>query len=398
MRLLSGTALMLLLVMVNGAASAQIAGISPDNGTASAQNAGISLDNQVSTWFGLNFWGDAAGQTGIRYIPTLSPWVRAGEKGKFDAELSVNTFGSMWFSGSGIDSTDFRFKPYRLWLRYSTSHLELRAGLQKINFGSSNILRPLMWFDKMDFRDPLMLTDGVYGLLGRYYFDNNANIWLWGLYGNDKTKGWEAVPSLKEIPEYGGRVQLPVPKGELALSYHHRDADYSALAAQIPGPVDTRYSEQLFAADGKWDVGPGIWFEVVGKLNEKDNPLVTKWESYLSLGIDYTFGIGKGLNFSTEYFRYANMPDETETGIERNYSTLSLSYPIALSHNISGMLYYNWDTKEWYRFLNLQLKYDYLTFYVMTYWNPDELLPYSSGEGSSSFAGTGFQLMLVLDI
>ena len=72
--------------------------------------------------------------------------------------------------GNGIDSTDFRFKPYRLWLRYSTSHLEIRAGLQKINFGSSNILRPLMWFDKMDFRDPLMLTDGVYALLGRYYF------------------------------------------------------------------------------------------------------------------------------------------------------------------------------------------------------------------------------------
>jgi hypothetical protein len=374
---------MLLLVMFNGAAS--------------AQNAGISPDNQVSTWFGLNFKRDVAGQSGIRYIPTLSPWVRAGEKGKFDAELSVNTFGSMWFSGSGIDSTDFRFKPYRLWLRYSTSHLELRAGLQKINFGSSNILRPLMWFDKMDFRDPLMLTDGVYALLGRYYFNNNANIWLWGLYGNDETKGWETLPSMEDIPEYGGRLQLPVPGGEFALSYHHRDADFSVPAAQIPGLTETGFNEQLLAADGKWDIGPGIWFELVGKLNEKDNPFVTRWESYISGGMDYTFGIGKGLNVSAEHFRYGNHTENENTKLRRNISTLSLGYPLGLSHNVSGLLYYNWDTEEWYRFINLQLKYDYLTIYLMTYWNPENALLYGTGEGSNSFTGNGFQFMLVFD-
>jgi len=366
-------------------------------GPINAQKAGVSLENQVSTWLCVNFQENTTGQSGIRYIPLFSPWVKAGENGKIDAEISLNTFGSMWFSGNGIDSTDYRLKPYRLWLRYSTSHLEIRAGLQKINFGSSNILRPLMWFDKMDFRDPLMLTDGVYALLGRYYFSNNANIWLWGLYGNEKTKGWEAVPSLKNIPEYGGRVQLPVPGGEVAVSYHHREADYSAMAVQIPGTVNTRYSEQLLAADGKWDIGPGIWFELVGKLNDRDNPFTTRQESYLSFGIDYTFGIGKGLNVSSEYFRYANKPDENQIRVRSNYSTLSLSYPLGLSHNISGLLYYNYDTKEWYRFLNLQLKYDYLTFYFMTYWNPDKLLPYSSGEGSSSFAGKGFQVMLVFD-
>jgi hypothetical protein len=366
--------------------------------TVNAQKTGVSFENQVSSWFGVNFQDDPAGQTGIRYIPSFSPWTKAGERGKFDAELSVNTFGSMWFSGNGIDSTDYRFKPYRMWLRYSTSHFELRAGLQKINFGSSNILRPLMWFDKMDFRDPLMLTDGVYAVLGRYYFSNNANIWLWSLYGNKKTKGWEAVPSLANIPEYGGRVQLPLPGGEFGVSYHHRDADYSLPASQIPVPVKTRYNEQLFAADGKWDIGPGIWFELVGKLNDKENPFITRWESYASLGIDYTFGPGKGLNVSTEYFRYANRPEGTEARIERNYSTLSLGYPLGLSHNISGLLYYNYDTREWYRFLNLQLKYDYLTFYAMLYWNPDEILPYSSSLGNSNFAGKGFQVMLVLDI
>ncbi len=363
----------------------------------SSQKAGISFDNQASTWLGVSFQDDVTWQTGLRYIPTLSPWVKAGEKGKFDAELSVNTFGSMWFSGSGIDSTAYKFKPYRLWVRYSTSHLEIRAGLQKINFGSSNMLRPLMWFDKMDFRDPLMLTDGVYALLGRYYFSNNANIWLWGLYGNDKTKGWETLPTIQDIPEYGGRVQLPVPAGEFALSYHHRDADYSALTAQIPGLTDTRYNEQLIAADGKWDIGPGVWFEVTGKLNDKNNPFTSRWETYLSLGMDYTFGIGKGLNVSTEYFRYENHPEDNGTKAKRNFSTLSLGYPIGLSHNISGVVYYNWDTHDWYRFINLQMKYDYLTFYIMTFWNPDDAVLYGTGENSNSFAGKGFQFMLVFD-
>ena len=62
--------------------------------------------------------------------------------------------------------------------------LHIEPGLQKINFGSATMLRPLMWFDQVDPRDPLQLTDGVWGVLGRYYFLNNANIWLWGLYGN----------------------------------------------------------------------------------------------------------------------------------------------------------------------------------------------------------------------
>ncbi|MDX9772842.1 MAG: hypothetical protein RBT02_05390 [Bacteroidales bacterium] len=367
-------------------------------GELQAQKAGLSFDNQISTWMVMNFPGDVAWQSGVRYIPVLSPWIKAGPRGKFDAELSVNTYGTLFFTDMRYDSAGYDLKPYRLWLRYSTSHFEIRAGLQKINFGSSNILRPLMWFDKMDFRDPLMLTDGVYALLGRYYFNNNANIWLWSLYGNEKTKGWESVPSMKRIPEYGGRVQLPVPRGEVAVSYHHRDADYTSLLAALPGVTDTRYNEQLFAVDGKWDLGPGVWFELVKKLNEKSNPVITRWETYYSLGLDYTFSIGNGLNLSSEFFRYSNRPDENQTRIKRNISTLSLSYPFMLSHNLSAFVYYNWDTQDWYRFINLQIKYDYLSIYIMAFWNPDEVLLYSSGDGSSSFSGNGFQVMMVVDL
>ena len=89
-----------------------------------------------------------------------------------------------------------------------------------------------MWFDSMDPRDPLQLTDGVWGGLFRYYFPNNTTLWLWSLYGNDKNKGWEILPSSSSFPEIGGRVQIPIPKGEGALSYHFREADASTYGLE----------------------------------------------------------------------------------------------------------------------------------------------------------------------
>lgn len=362
------------------------------------QKSGITFENQVSSWLGVTFDDKTSWQAGARYIPTLSPSLQLNKKAKIDAELSFNAHGNLLFSEFNFDTVNYALKPYRLWLRYSTSRLEIRAGLQKISFGSSNVLRPLMWFDKMDFRDPLLLTEGVYAVLGRYYFRNNANIWLWSLYGNDKLKGWETAPSLKDVPEYGGRFQLPVPKGELALSYHHRDADFSALTAGMPLPGGSRFTEQMFALDGKWDVGPGIWFEYVGKLNEKDNPFAGKLETYYSLGADYTFLIGSGVNIATEFFHYSNNHDNADLTVKRNISILSAGYPLRPSHNLSGMLYYNWDTKEWYRIINLQLKYDYLSFYFIGFWNPDNAALIGSSENNALFAGKGLRVMIVLDI
>ncbi|MFO7575636.1 MAG: hypothetical protein R6W67_10830 [Bacteroidales bacterium] len=84
--------------------------------------------------------------------------------------------------------------------------------------------------------------------------------------------------------------------------------------------------------------------------------------------------------------------------MKRNLSAVVLNYPLSLSHSLSGMVYYNWDTKEWYRFLRLQMTYDHLSFHIMTYWNPDNISLYGGSESRSLFTGKGLQLMLVLDI
>ncbi|HPF02064.1 MAG TPA: hypothetical protein P5180_11890 [Bacteroidales bacterium] len=363
-----------------------------------AQKADIRLDNQISIWSGFNAGKPVTWQAGARYIPVLSPGIQFKNDSRIDAELSLNSYGNLLFSKFNYDSADYDLKPYRMWIRYATSNLEIRAGLQKISFGSASVLRPLMWFDKMDFRDPLQLTDGVYALLGRYYFNNNINIWLWGLWGNDKTKGWEAVPSARKIPEFGGRFEYPAGKGEMAFSYHHRSADYSSLLKALPIVTDTLFSEQLFASDGKWDLGIGLWYEITGKLNDRNNPVSGKWELFYNLGLDYTFNIGNGLNIMSEYFHYSNFPENNQPEVKRNFSILSLSYPLFLTHNLSGMVYYNWDSKEWYRLISMQFKYNYLSIHLIAFWNPDDFNLYGAPGERNLFSGKGFQAMLVLDI
>ena len=189
---------------------------------------------QLSSWIFFRESEFSESQFGIRYLPTLFLEKSINDNTMLDSDLSMNSFGVGTFNTPDLIVDESKAKLYRLWLRLSGSQFEVRAGLQKINFGSATILRPLMWFDRLDPRDPLRLTEGVYGLLGRYYFLNNANVWLWGLYGNDETKGWEVIPTDAQSIEYGGRVQYPIGSGEIALTYDHRKADFgNSLLSQV---------------------------------------------------------------------------------------------------------------------------------------------------------------------
>ena len=198
-----------------------------------------------------------------------------------------------------------------------------------------------MWFDRIDVRDPLQLTEGVYSFLGRYYFQNNVNIWFWTLYGNNEPMGWETVPTKKHVPEFGSRIQLPVPKGEVAVSYHHRRAETAFDTSFIIS--NAIYPEDRLGIDGKWDLGVGVWFEAVAKHNSITNSWIPTWETYVNLGMDYTFALGNGLNVITEYFRYGSNSPLLENGRKANFSVLSANYPFGLMNTITGMVYYNWD-------------------------------------------------------
>jgi roadblock/LC7 domain-containing protein len=353
----------------------------------------LGFKGQAIGWTTLNPAEPFQAQVGLRYIPELSFSLPAG-KYSIDGEFSANIWGSSMWQG---DSTilDKELSPYRMWVRFSGDQFELRAGLQKINFGSAQMFRPLMWFDRLDPRDPLQLTDGVYGLLGRYYFLNNANIWLWGLYGDDKIKGWELIPSLKNSIEYGGRVQLPLYTGEVALTYHHRTADPTAV---LPDSITQgmKAPENRIALDAKMDLIVGLWTEI--SLTHQDLSFTEQqYKTMLNMGMDYTFNLGNGLNLMAEGFGYlqGEQPFANEEGLV--FGLLSAAYPVNIIHNVSAMLFYDITNNDFYRFINWSVAYDKWSFYVMGFWNPETYSLYNVDPRTSLYGGWGFQLMAVFN-
>jgi hypothetical protein len=355
----------------------------------------LGLKGLLSGWFTLGRSVTTEAQLGFRYLPEFSLEKAISKKYTFDLEFSLNAYGSAHIPSFENINSSGKIKPYRMWMRFSSSQFEARLGLQKINFGSASLLRPLMWFDRIDPRDPLRITDGVYGLLLRYYFLNNSNIWLWGLYGNEGTKGWEFIPTAEGNLEYGGRIQVPFFKGEIALTYHHRRIDLAKGMIPIFAD-DPIIPEERVAFDGKWDIGIGLWVE--GALIRQDSPaLLFKWKQSLNVGLDYTFGIGNGLHVLGEHFFLGTANNAFEKGEGFDFSALSMNYPLGLLDTLSGIFYYDWENKNFYRFINWQRTYDRWSFYVMGFWNPESFQIYQNQPESSLFAGKGFQVMVVFN-
>jgi hypothetical protein len=190
---------------------------------AGARGASLDISGQASGWLSAGRDTSYVGLGGLRYLPDVQSVIPVRGELKLDAEVSANALLST-VARVRTCSLGVRLKPYRALVRISAPRFYVRAGLQEISFGSAALLRPLQWFDQIDPRDPLGLTDGVYGLLARYYFQDNTNIWTWGLLGNSSPKLWEAYGSERWAPEPGARVQVPVPRGEVAATFHHRRA------------------------------------------------------------------------------------------------------------------------------------------------------------------------------
>ncbi|APQ16120.1 porin family protein [Maribacter hydrothermalis] len=351
----------------------------------------VEFDGQLSVFGNLSPDSELELQFGARYIPELEYQIKLDSTSNLDFQASVNLDANSAFSPFYKSREDGNIDPYRVWARYSTQQFELRAGLQKIDFGSATMLRPLQWFNQIDPRDPLALTNGVYGLLSRYYFTNNANVWAWVLYGNERTRGFDAIKTYDKRPEYGGRVQYPVPKGELALSYHHRTADPRDLFG--PMQVD-QIAEDKFGIDGKWDVEVGLWFEATYSLKSENIGILTN-QSLMNFGIDYTFGIGNGLGIILEHL-ISSYDDKAFKYVNNNHiSALNATYPLTMYDNISTVVYHDWASKNATFFLNYEHQFSKLTGYVMAYYNPVTQQGLQENELVNTNSGPGIRLMLV---
>ncbi|NPD44059.1 hypothetical protein [Lentimicrobium sp. S6] len=357
----------------------------------SSGQAKLEFDGQLSLYGNYNPDSDLDVLLGGRYLPELNLKLPLKNSKAFDFQAAANIYGAYITHPFDSSWSDGNIKAYRAWGRYTTEQFELRVGLQKIDFGTAMLLRPLQWFDEIDPRDPLKFTNGVYAALARYYFLNNANIWIWGLYGNENPRGFELIPSQEKIPEFGGRVQYPIPRGEIAFTYHHRNADASdfsqlGLVEEIP--------ENKFGIDGKWDVEVGLWFEAAYTQKTIDVGLLTH-QTYTTLGTDYTFGLGNGLNVVVEHLVGALDEEAFEFSYITNATAAILSYPLTMYDNISIINSYSWDMQAYSFFLNYEHQFKNFTGYIMAYYNPDIQQKTIENNFENTFTGPGLRLMLV---
>ena len=340
--------------------------------------------------------GGYLSQIGLRYIPTWSlvvPWPTA----LFDTEISFNIDGYLNRQPDGNYSKDFEFTPYRFWVRRSTDNLEMRFGLQKITFGPAKLFRPLMWFDKLDPRDPLQITEGVWGMRIRKDYSNNANVWVWGLLRNNELKGWELIPTKKNNAEFGGRFQFPIWKGEIGLSGHNRIIGRNDLPSNLEiNTMPKATPEVKVAIDGFFDIGVGLWFESsVVRANYGDD--FPNWQSMLTIGSDYTLALGNGLTVTGEHFIY-NMDDRPlSTNSAVQITGLMAMYPLGLFDNISGMVFYSWNAELAYFFISWQRTYDDWTINLNTFFSSNSDSTFSFGQSFSDFNNSGIQLMLIFN-
>lgn len=351
----------------------------------------LEFDGQLSLISSYSPDNELNGFIGARYIPELSYKIPIDSSRFVDFEASANISGSALFHPFDTAYTDGTLSPYRVWARYSSKQFELRVGLQKIDFGSASLLRPIQWFNQIDPRDPLQLTNGVYGALGRYYFLNNANIWVWALYGNEKTRGFDAIETNKKVPEIGGRVQYPVSKGEIALSYHYRNANSTHLGFL---PQYEKIPEHRIGIDGKFDLKVGLWFEATHSYKTRDLGQFTH-QSLLNIGTDYTFGLGNGVNVIAEHLLISYDEHAFEFGQTANVTALTAAYPLSFFDNLSTVLYYSWATEDFAFFLNYSHQFNHFMGYFMLFYNPEAQIGVQQNDFVNNFSGPGFRIMLV---
>ena len=199
---------------------------------------------------------------------------------------------------------------------------------------------------------------------------------------------------IENIPEIGGRVQLPLPGGEAGLSYHHRIADTRNL--NDPAFRYDEAPENRIGFDMKLDLVVGLWLEGSWVNNTKDLGMMTNQEIF-NAGTDYTFGIGNGLYLIFEQLLASYDEKAFDFQDPNSFSLLSLSYPVSLFDNLSAIVYYDWKNRSIYNFLNWQKQFNRITLYLMGYWNPGDYRIPSLGGEKNLYAGKGVQIMFVLN-
>ncbi|MDZ4122353.1 MAG: hypothetical protein U1C33_08010, partial [Candidatus Cloacimonadaceae bacterium] len=290
----------------------------------------------------------------INWTPEFSLSVPLSASYLLQAEYSMQARASSTWQDSQQEGS-ISMKSYRYWVRFSSSHSELRAGLQRLSFGTAQVLRPLQWFDQINPTDINEETKGVPALLARHYFENNAGLWAWGILSNGRIKGNEYLPSQDNSLEFGGRISYPLGNQEIGLGYHHRKLEQDIAA-------DTS-TEHRLGLDFRTDWVFGLWMESSISHFTKTNALPNANSVSTTLGVDYTFDWGNGI-----YVLCENMLSHRGSGSLASLhardalAALMVDYPLGLLDKLSLLNIYDYKAGKSLHTIMVRRTYDYLSF------------------------------------
>ena len=254
---------------------------------------------------------------------------------------------SIWQQGD--NDQDMTNSLYRYWLRASTAQTELRIGLQRINFGSARLIRPLQWFDKLDPLDLLEHTEGAKAGLAKAYFPDNSTLWLWAILSDGKPKGNEDVATTKGKLDNGLRYEFPLWSAETGLSLNHRPI-FSPDSAK-------KTTESRLGLDIRYDTFAGLWLESSANYAPE---LDSRWSLQSVIGADYTFGLGNGLYVLAESGIKHSSDELSSLHSTELTSSAMMNYPLGLLDTIHYLASANWDTHLQTHALVLRRSYDKL--------------------------------------
>ena len=316
--------------------------------------------------------GQSAFQVRLGYIPTLSITRSLSDFSFIDFEWAYK-LGLAHHGGSFVLNYN---RNHRLWVRYVSGSVELRLGLQKVVFGTSQILRTLSWFDSVDIKDPTGQTDGEGTLRIKWFSSNSYSVWVW------------AIQDKYNFISFGGRNEFSTGNGEWGLTVHHDPSEVSRRIGQKGPPIDHPHSR--VAIDYRYDGLMGVWNEsALIFSNDIEIGMHT-------LGTDYTLPFADGVVIMGEIMHVC----DSKKKHREMFSAFMVSIPIGMVSQFMFIAQTDWTEKHTYNYVRWSVKYDTFSLNFIISKSPKRSvfmsLPQNYINNITNF-GTGLQLMFIYD-
>ena len=311
----------------------------------------LSFSYKGQLWFDSNFSDHSDDITFYGYIPELS--ILAGSNVDFEWSQKIT-----YTYSKSLNSN--KNKNYRLWIRYTKPKYNVRAGIQKISFGTASLFRPLNWFDTIDFTSTTGQTDGVKAIRGQFFPSHSSVLSIWCIDG--------------EKISCGSRIEFIKSSGSFGLSYHNDQDNSDHEVFKVPQILESQPAilfpgkNHRFGFDYRYDGVMGLWIESASILSSINDLNLIRYDMF-TLGADYTLPVLNGLLFSSESM-YFSIVTEDKLFLHQTTSSFILSMPIGMLNDIMYINIKDWETNDTYNVLKWSTTFDYFSIDCMASVNP----------------------------